>query len=346
MSRRLYLDDAPGERRGVVTLDGRPEWLLIERSGRPELPAGTRAAARIRRIERGLGLAFVDLGQGGEAVLSLSAPTRVVEGELVEVEVAAPARQGKAAVVRCMAPATGGPGPLAPLPDLAARLRAIAPGALITAGPNAREAADGAEAEVLAVEHALPGGARISIERTRALVAVDVDVGAAGAGDTRRSQAKVNHLALRHTARLLRLKGLGGLVVIDLAGRGRDGPALAATAHEAFAPDMPGVVVAGVSRLGVLELAIPWRSRPVAEVLNDPADPPAASLSALTVALRLARAIEREAGPGLRVSVRCAPDVAAAFQGVAPALRERLGSRFAVEADPALGREFMDLTTR
>jgi hypothetical protein len=46
--------------------------------------------------------------------------------------------------------------------------------------------------------------------------------------------------ALSLAARILRLKGLGGIVVFDLVGRGHDGQALVTAARNAFAADNPG----------------------------------------------------------------------------------------------------------
>jgi hypothetical protein len=98
---------------------------------------------------------------------------------------------------------------------------------------------------------------------------------------------------------------------------------------------MPGVAFGPVSRLGVLHLAKPWRTAPVAERLTDGSG----ALSARTVAQRMARAIEREARGAVRVRATCAPDVAAAADHIRPALLARLGPRFDIHADPALRRE-------
>jgi Ribonuclease G/E len=60
----------------------------------------------------------------------------------------------------------------------------------------------------------LPGGGSMWIEETRALVAVDVNTGA----DTSPAAAlKVNVAAARDLPRQLRLRGLGGQVVVDFA---------------------------------------------------------------------------------------------------------------------------------
>ena len=59
--RRAFLDEGFGERRGLVVLDGRPERLLFERDGEPASQRlGAGSVARVRTIERGLNLAFLD----------------------------------------------------------------------------------------------------------------------------------------------------------------------------------------------------------------------------------------------------------------------------------------------
>jgi Ribonuclease G/E len=335
-TRRLYLDESLGEARGVVQLDGRPERLLIVRDGDlPVQQAGAAAVARVRRIERGLSTAFLDLGQGPDAVLPLSGPhSAISEGQAVAVEIVAPARRAKGAVARMLGPQFGEPRLLTPGPTLAERLQAFAPGQAIVRGEDARDAADEAEEAVLAVEHPLGGGASLAIEPTRGLIAIDVDVGGAGGGDARRGAGRVNRLALDEGARLLRLKALGGLVVFDLAGGGQDGPVLLEAAKRAFAPDMPGVVFGPVTRMGTFQLTLPWRARPAGEILGDTDGRP----SALTVALRLARAVEREARGCTRVQAYCAPEVAQAMQTVERFLVARIGARFDIQGDPARGR--------
>jgi Ribonuclease G/E len=324
--RRLYLDRCAGETRGVVTLDGLPERLLIERDGTWAAGerAGARSVARVARIERALGLAFLDLGDGLSAV---SAAGGLVEGAFVEIEIAAEPRADKAAAAQVIGPSDGPPRLLRAAPDLGAELAGFAPGVRIEEGPAARKAADEAQEVALATEHPLPGGGSIAIESTRALTAVDVDLGARTGGDARRAARQANLAAIATAARLLRLKGLGGLVVIDLAGKGHDGAAMSAAAKAAFAPDGPEVSIGPISRFGLFELALPRRRRPALEILT--ADP------VQTEALDLLRALEREgrASPGARLRATARPAVVAAAERHAAALAERLGPRFSLAAD-------------
>jgi Ribonuclease G/E len=140
---------------------------------------------------------------------------------------------------------------------------------------------------------------------------------------------------------LLRLKALGGLVVVDLVGRGHDGPALARAAQSAFAADQPGVAIGPITRFGTLELSLPRRFRPGREILCDAAGQP----TALTLGLRLVRAIERQAraAPGDRLTVRCSPDVAIAAASPADILKGIIGARFEVVPDPALRPDQWDI---
>src|SRR5580692_11661432 len=95
--RRLYLDRGPGEARGVVLLDGRPERLMIEREGEAAMPRlGERWRARVEEISQGLGLARLALGEGLDAALPLSKAARPHRGAIIEVEIIAEPRGGKA----------------------------------------------------------------------------------------------------------------------------------------------------------------------------------------------------------------------------------------------------------
>lgn len=335
MNRRsAFLDVSPGEQRGVVTLDDRPERLILRRDDDdPKLRIGARLAARVAHVEPVLSSAFLDLGGGQGAILPFRPEDRPRAGQFVEVEIRTEPRAGKLAVARRLGPAEGPPRLLAPGPDLPTQLRAWVKEAEPIAGRQAREVADEAEAEALASVHALPGGGDVAIEPTRALVAVDIDLGERKGADAKRVTRRANLEALPEIARLLRLKSLGGLVVIDLVGRGHDGPALLAAARSAFGPDNPGVAIGPVGRFGTMELAVPRRSRPLAEVLGDAGG----ALSRRSLAQRLVRRLldEAEAQPGARLTARCHPAVAAAFAALSQPLAARIGARFAVHPDPA-----------
>jgi len=342
--RRIYLDRGVGETRGVVTLDGRPERLLITRDGESATAKlGARLVGRVRKVEPAFASAFIDLG-GVEALLSFKPEARPVEGQSLEVEVRTEARAGKLATVRAIGPAEGPPRLITAAPDIAEQLAGFARNVQLIEGREARRAADEAEADALEIVHPLPGGGTLAIEPTRALVAIDVDIGERKGQDAKRVTRQANLAALAVAGRLLRLKSLGGIVVIDLVGRGHDGNALMTAARAAFAPDNPGVAIGPVGRFGTMELTVPRRAPPVAELLCDAKG----RLTDLTLALRLIRAIETEgaAQPGARLTAICAPEIAAAAQPFAAGLAGRIGARFEIRPDPAAPRERFDVSGR
>ncbi len=340
--RRIYIDRGVGETRGVVTLDGRPERLVVRRDeDEPRLQLGARLIARVASLEPALGTAFLDLGGGAEAILPFKPDARPVRGQALEIEIRGEPRRGKLAVARAIGPAEGSPRLLADRADLAAQLEALVPGARLVEGRAARDVADEAEAEALEPIHALPGGGELAIEPTRALTAIDVDLSDRKGGDAKRVTRQANLAALGMAARLLRLKGLGGIVVIDLVGRGHDGNALMAAARAAFAPDNPGVAIGPVGRFGTMELSLPRRTQPLLERLcrSD------GQLSDRTLAQRLIRRLqaEAEAQPGARLAATCAPEVAAAANRLAGLLANEIGARFVITPNAAYSRDRLDV---
>ncbi|MDB5476464.1 MAG: hypothetical protein JWP49_1975 [Phenylobacterium sp.] len=346
MSRRgLFLDRSPGETRGVVTLDDRPERLIIRRDeDDARLLAGAKLVARVARLEPALATAFLDLGSGAEAILPFKPDARPSQGQALEVEIRNEPRRGKLAVARWLGPGQGPPRLVSPAPEVEAELRALVREAEMVTGRAARDVADEAEAEALDILHPLPGGGSLAIEPTRALTAVDIDLGERKGADAKRVTRQANLAALGVAARLLRLKGLGGIVVIDLVGRGHDGTALLAAARAAFGPDNPGVSIGPVGRFGTMELSLPRRTRPIAEILLR-AD---GALSDRTLAQRLVRRLqaEGEAARGARLLARCTPEVAASAAPLLAKLAELIGARFDVQADAGLAREHLEVAAR
>ncbi|MCA8909406.1 MAG: ribonuclease E/G [Rhodospirillaceae bacterium] len=111
---------------------------------------------------------------------------------------------------------------------------------------------------------ALACGARLLIEPTAALVAVDVDLAAAASDRT------ANLDACRVLPREIRLRNLAGAVVVDLIGGAKaeaDTKALAAAVADGFADDPATVQVIGIDRLGLLRLARQRRGAALADVL-------------------------------------------------------------------------------
>ena len=99
---------------------------------------------------------------------------------------------------------------------------------------------------------ALPGGSHMMIEPTRALVAVDVNTGA----DTSPAAAlKANIAAARDLPRQLRLRGLGGQVVVDFAPMPKkDRLVLEQQLRAAFKTEAAETSLVGWTPLGLYEL--------------------------------------------------------------------------------------------
>lgn len=98
----------------------------------------------------------------------------------------------------------------------------------------------------------LPGGAFLTVEPTRALVAVDVNTGP----DTSPAAGlKANVAAARDLPRQLRLRGLGGQVVVDFAPMAKkDRGTLEQVLRAAFRAEGGETVLAGWTPLGLFEL--------------------------------------------------------------------------------------------
>ena len=326
----VFLDETPGETRGAILRDGRYTHLLIQRDDDPaQARLGARSIGRIAEVNPGLHGAFVDLGDA-PAFLPFNRNDRLSQGQRLEVVVTAEPRAGKGAVVRRLGPGEGAPRLLEAAPTVAEQLRMLAPDAELITGLAAVDAVMEAEEEALARTHVFSAhGVDLSLERTRALVAVDIDHAPRPGRDAKQGRAAANREGLKQAARLIGLRRWGGLVVVDLAGDGQDAEAQAKAARAAFAHERQAVF-GSVSRFGLLELSLPWRRTPLEEVLLDADGRPTLQTRTLSLVRRLRRHMMSDTTTP-RIVVRCAPDEAAL---VAP-LASRLGPRALVLADVA-----------
>ncbi len=112
----------------------------------------------------------------------------------------------------------------------------------------------------------LPGGGSLFIEPTRALVAVDVNTGA----DTSLAAGlKANLACTRELPRQLRLRGLGGQIVIDLAPMPKkDRRVFEAALRKGLRDDGIDTVLAGYTPLGHYELQRKRARQPLDELLS------------------------------------------------------------------------------
>ncbi|MEH6665715.1 MAG: RNA-binding protein [Brevundimonas sp.] len=323
--RRVYIDDSPGETRGIIESDRGFEHILIQReSDDPALRLGAVSVGRVARVEPGLRGAFVDLG-GAEGFLPLKRNAGLHVGRKIEVEVVAEPREAKGATLRMLAAAEGEPRLVRPGPGVAEWLSRLAPGLAPISGKAAIEAGWAALEDAEAP--AMPaGGPDVAVERTRAMITVDIDQPPLpGRGLTAGDRHRANQEGLRIAARLIRLRRWGGLVAVDLLGAGHDGAQITAAARMAFGAD-PAIAYGPVNRFGVLQLVLPWRFSPLEELIHGGVE-----ALACEVARQLNHALLGDTGSP-RISVRCHGEIAKA----AVPLVARLGPRAHVQADDSL----------
>ena len=358
---RLLAACSPGEVR-VAAVDG--SGLVDYAVWRPGAPDGVGDLHRGRVAVRVPAMAgtFVRLAGGVDGFLPDSeGGAGATEGQALGVRVARAAQGGKGprltARLDAAEAALVGAGPPALLrrgPGAVERLAALHPDAPVAVDDAAVAAAlrpllgerlrlvraafdDEVASQVAALAEpaaALPGGARMSVHPTPALVAIDVDLGAAtGAGGGKaRSQVAANRALLPALARQIRLRNLSGAILVDLGGvsvarRARLGPAL----QEALDADPLAPRLLGFTALGLAEILRPRRHPPLHDLL---AGPHAAGLAGLRAA-DSALAAHPHLVPVLRVS----PAVAEALRADEAALADwqrRTGRSFPVRTDPAL----------
>lgn len=330
----VFLDALPGETRGIIRRDDRFTHILIDRED--DLPGhrlGARSVGRVAEVPQGLKGAFVELADGPPwAFLPLKGADRLTVGQKIEVEVTAEPRERKGPTLRMIGPGQGKPRLMAPGPTVQETLAMLAPGVTPLTGLDAIQASWDAEEEVGFPGELFPDtGLDLMVERTRAMVTVDLDLAPApGVTLGGKARERANRQGLREAARIIGLKRWGGLVAVDLIGAGHDGDAITAAAKAAFGKD-PDISYGPVNRFGVLQLALPWRRTPVDEMFRGHDGKRRVEHRAQDVVRSLAHALLSDTGLS-RVVIRCALEEAA----LAEPLAARLGPRAVVRSDPAV----------
>jgi ribonuclease G len=198
----------------------------------------------------------------------------------------------------------------------------------------------------------LPSGGEITIQATEGLTAIDVDSGSYVSGRDQGETCRVINLeAAAEIARQLRLRAIGGLIVIDFihmtdAATVED---VLAAFNRALADDPAPIRVSGMSELGLVEMTRRRVREPLAHLLTEcchACDGTGRVPTFATALAELLRAIEREAARGAGpVLVRAAPELA---QALDPERRRQLERRIgrAVEWRGETGwpRERWDVT--
>lgn len=317
------------------------EAAFIERPARPE-GIGDRHIGRIAARAPAMAGAFVALAGGETGFLPDSAGAKGRgEGDWLEVAVIRAGQGGKGPRLAALPEAAPAQGPLrllargpdAPLqlatqhpeavmlvdsPAVLARLRgALGARVTLASGPAFDDALEDEFSLLQGSEVPLPGGGRLSLHPTPALVAIDIDAGSAAGGRDAAGHAALNRAALAEALRQIRLRHLSGAILVDMAG-------MAAAKRRALLPEAqrlaaadPDLRLLGLTGLGLLEFQRRRVHRPLHEILGQPASPLTRGLAALRQGLR--QAVAR---PGARLALVAHPAVLAALRDWPGALTE------------------------
>jgi ribonuclease G len=177
----------------------------------------------------------------------------------------------------------------------------------------------------------LPNGGFIVIESTEALTAIDVNSGGfVGRENPEETALAINLDAAREIARQLRLRNIGGLIVVDLINMDAEDARRRVLDEitKACARDRTPTRVIGLTEAGLIEITRRRRRESLAQLFTDPCAPCEASgrvRTVETVALDLLRAIVREARvgePGTLIAYAAGEVVGTLSETLRPALEE------------------------
>ncbi|MFQ5533718.1 MAG: Rne/Rng family ribonuclease [Sphingomonadales bacterium] len=206
----------------------------------------------------------------------------------------------------------------------------------------------------------LPRGGWIMIESTEALTAIDVNAGSRIEGSGREESARrVNFAAVREIARQLRLRNIGGLIVLDLISMTSKASwdRVLDELKKHLAMDRAATHVAGVTRLGLVELTRRRSGPTLEQMLNEPC--PACRgagrrQSLETVGLDVLRRARYEADQGRpgNLWITAHPDVARWLerkihgQEAGGDLHAEFGRNVIIEAESTMERVDFRISTR
>jgi hypothetical protein len=326
---RILAACSPGEVR--VAAWGR-QGLVDAAIWRPGSPDGVGDVhrGRIGKVVPAMAGAFVALADGDGFLPDSAGGKGTGEGDVVAVRVVRAAQGGKGPrLARAAAdPGAGppallerGPGAVRELaalhegaevvvdsPGLAAMLRPWL-GERLRIGPAFDDVVRGAFEALGEPAAELPGGARMRVQPTAALTAIDIDL--AGATAARGAKGGVqlagNRALLPALAGQIRLRNLSGAILVDFGGMAaRRRAALAPELAAALAEDPLKPRLLGFTALGLAEIVRPRVHPPLAELL---AGPLAAGLAALRHA-----AAQAAARPGRALALRAPPAIITALR--------------------------------
>jgi len=198
----------------------------------------------------------------------------------------------------------------------------------------------------------LPCGGWITIETTEALTAVDVNSGSfIQSGGLEETSLAVNLEAAAEVGRQIRLRGIGGLIVVDFIhlGDGANAARVIETLEQSLSFDRAPMQISPMTEFGIVAITRKRLREPLARrtsIACTACGGVGRASSPDCVALEILRRVEQEAAanPGTEQIVTAAPEVVAWLNRhaaeIGPALSRRGAGRVQFEAGTCLGRRF------
>ena len=203
----------------------------------------------------------------------------------------------------------------------------------------------------------LPSGGWITIEGTEALTAIDVNSGSFTASTgLEETSFRINSEAADEIGRQLRLRGIGGLIVIDFIhlNEAANIQSVLDVLSASLAKDRTPTQISAMSEFGLVEITRKRIRDPLVKLMTEccrPCDGHGRKRTRDAVALEVIRRIERtaQAAPGKQVVVRAAPEIVQWLEThgdeVRPALARRGAVRVVFEPRDEYAREGFDVGT-
>jgi len=223
-----------------------------------------------------------------------------------------------------------------------------------------REGVEDAFTQVLSRRADLPSGGYMMIDYAEALTVIDVNTGSftgRGRGRLEDTITKVNVEAAEEVVRQLRLRDIGGIIVIDFIdmARAKNRDQVLKTLKKALDADKTKSYVMEVSPLGLVEMTRQNVTDGVREILTHTCPTcegegvvPSAETMAIDVIRRLRQLAASEPKPEaflVRVNPRVAAELVAEGSGLAE-LEEETGKHFHFEGGEALGIDTYEISDR
>lgn len=207
-------------------------------------------------------------------------------------------------------------------------------------------------AEVLEPSVPLPGGGQIIIETTAALTAIDVDSKGRNRGNPEEAAVQTNIEAAAEVGRQLRLRGIGGAIVVDFIQMRRRANAerVIEALRDVLQDDPAPTDIGTISRFGLLEMTRRRSGPPLSELISRacPACEGRGQIDTAETAADHAIATadrEVEENPGGSLTIVAAPDVISAIERAAnaEALGRRLGCAVTLRRDEGFLPDHFDV---